>query len=160
METINMFRWSLEVDPQMTREVHALLNRGGAEKCGCDPCRNFIAARDQVFTTEFISLLGALGIDSKREIEVYHNARLPSGLHSYGGWFHAVGKIAAGGECWREVNPRLRVRVPELESLSPQLAVGFQSQCALVREPFRGLSLFQVEFQAEVPWVISAPEAQ
>jgi hypothetical protein len=158
VETINIFRWSLEVDPQTTRAAHALLNRGGAEECGCDPCRNFIAARDQVFTAEFILLLRALGVDPRREVEVYHNARLPSGLHCYGGWFHAVGKIAAGGECWREVKPR--IRIPELESLSPQLAIGFQLECALVREPFRGLSLIQVEFQAEVPWVISAPEPQ
>jgi hypothetical protein len=30
--------------------------------------------------------------------EVYHNARLASGLHDYGGWFHFVGALAMTGD--------------------------------------------------------------
>ena len=39
----------------------------------------------------------------------------------------------------------------EFEVLSPHLSVGFKTGCDLVREPFRGLPLFQLEIQAEVP---------
>jgi hypothetical protein len=158
MATVRFRRWVLEVDPERTREAHSKVRRGRAEECGCEPCRNYIAARGHLFAGESLALLHDMGIDPAREVEAYHNARLASGLHSYGGWFHAIGKIVSGGECWREVAPDMRV--PELESLSTHLAVGFQSQCALVRESFRGLQLFQVEFQAELPWLISAPEPQ
>jgi hypothetical protein len=97
-----------------------------------------------------------LGIDAFRDVEVAHQCRLPSGLHSYGGWFHGVGRITAGGECQREVGPGSYV--PDLEVLSPHLSIGFRTACDLVREPFQGLPLFQLDIQAEVPWVISAPE--
>jgi len=158
VELVAFRRWTLDADPERTRQAHAQLGRGGAEECGCDPCRNFIAAREQLFTDEFGSLLRMIGVDPAREVEVHHNARLPSGLHSYGGWFHAVGRIIAGGECWREVKPG--VLQAEFEPVSGQLAVGLRSDCALVREPFRGLPLFQIEIEAEVPWVLSTAEPQ
>ena len=156
MEAITFFRWSLEVDRARTRAAHAQLTGGGAEECDCDPCKNFVAARNEIVVGELRSLLDSIGVDSSREVEVVHYCRLPSGLHSYGGWFHAVGRITAGRDCWRDAGSG--VRVPDLEVLSAHLSVGFQTNCDLVREPFRGLPLIQLEIQAEVPWIISAPE--
>jgi hypothetical protein len=146
MKMVIFHRWSLEVDRGRTREAHSQLSCGGAEECDCTPCKNFVAVREQILVGEFRFLLDALGIDAFREVEVAHHCRVPSGLHSYGVWFHAVGRITAGAD------------VSEFEVLSPHLSVGFKTGCDLVREPFRGLPLFQLEIQAEVPWVISAPE--
>jgi len=63
---------------------------------------------------------------------------------------------ALGIDFSREVGPESYV--PDLELLSPHLSVGFCSRCDLVREPFRDLPLIQLDLQAELPWVISAPE--
>jgi hypothetical protein len=48
---------------------------------------------DQVFSGDFLAFLDKPGIDPHKDGEVYHNARLASGLHDYAGWFHFVGTL-------------------------------------------------------------------
>jgi hypothetical protein len=50
------------------------------------------------------------------------------------------------------------VRTAAFEPLSPTLSIGFHTDVALIRAPFEGLSLVQLEISAELPWVISAEE--
>jgi hypothetical protein len=45
-----------------------------------------------------------------------------------------------------------------LEETSELFSLGFTSRLALVREPFVGLPLIQLEFAAKVPWVLAEKE--
>ena len=84
--------WILECDVDATRRAYEGLLHGGAEECGCSGCRNFIEQREFVFPAEVLNLFGRLGMNYRRDAEIYHIARMESGSH-YGGWFHFVGNI-------------------------------------------------------------------
>ena len=98
------------------------------------------------------------GVDPTREAEVMHICRLPNGRHSYSGWFHLVGEIVEGGECWREGGSR--TRVPDLETVTESFSMGFSSDRSIADAAFDTLPVVQLEFHAETPWVSSASEPE
>jgi hypothetical protein len=105
------------------------------------------ATREQLLPPKFRDLLGQLGIPFDQETEVYHMCRLESGLHSYGAWYHFVGRVLFG----------------ELEC-SPNVVFGsisifFHSSSALAPEAFARQPIVQLELDAEVPWLSAIPEA-
>ena len=136
-------------DPESTRKAYAAVQKGGPEKCGCEPCFNFVAARDRIYGPDVRALLQKLGVSPNREVEVYHMARLASGKHLYGGWFHFVGSIVSGADAAEKVAEH--IWRPNLEKHSEDFSLGFSSRLELVREPFAGLPLGQLEFTARVP---------
>ena len=85
--------WRYTCDRKATLEAYARVYRGDSNRCTCNGCRNFVAARAEVFAPAFLSLLATLGIDLAKDGEVYQNGRLAPGKHHYGGWFHFVGTL-------------------------------------------------------------------
>ena len=67
MESIDFGRWKLSCDPESTRKAYAVVPMGGPEECGCKPCLNFAAARDQIYGPDVRTLLGKLGVSPDRE---------------------------------------------------------------------------------------------
>ncbi len=149
MKLLEFLGWRIEYDRDATVAAHVSANTraSGPEACGCDPCRNWAVTRDRLFPIELLALLDQLGVPSDGECEVYHNARLESGLHSYGGWYHFVGRVLAGE---RECSPNL---------VFGSFSVFFHSSPALLPETFSGLPVAQLEFAAEMPWLSEVPEA-
>ena len=80
-----------------TGAAYSEMANGGAERCGCAYCRNFILRRASVYPPEFMSLLIQLGIDFKKEGEAFHYAALDDGSQLYGGWFYFVGTLIDAG---------------------------------------------------------------
>ena len=156
MESVHFGRWELSCDPESTRKAYAAVSMGGPEECGCEPCLNFAAARDQIYESNVRALLEKLGVSPNREVEIYHTARLESGRHLYGGWFHFVGSIISGADAAKQVAEN--VWQPDLEKTGEYFSLGFSSRLGLVRKPFAGLSLVQLEFTAKVPWILAAAE--
>jgi hypothetical protein len=156
MEKISFGRWELEVDSEATKQAYNKVPKGGPEECPCEPCKNFIAARERVYPAEVLALFDKLGISFSREAEVYHMARLQSGKHLYGGWFHFVGTILSGADAAKQVAEN--VWRPDLENVTDDFSLGFRSCAELLRKPFEGKPIVQVEFTANVPWIISGPE--
>ena len=99
-----------------------------------------------------------LGIDYQKAAEVYQTHRDDSGLHHYGGWFHFVGEIKSGADAWQQVGKDLNSFSGHLERFTDSFSIGFTSRLALVRKPFQGKPLVQLEFAVQVPWVISDAE--
>ena len=156
MEEISFGRWKLETDPEATREAYAKVPQGGSEECPCEPCKNFIAAREGIYPADVLALFEKLGISFDREVEVYHMARMKSGKHLYGGWFHFVGRIVSGGDAVKQVAEN--VWQPYLENVTEDFSLGFRSCNDLLRKPFEGKPIVQIEFTANVPWLIPGPE--
>jgi hypothetical protein len=146
MEQLELPGWRVLYDTAATRAVHARLPTGGADSCSCDPCRNWVLSRARLVPAELQVLLDRLGIPLDRDAEIYHNARLESGLHSYGGWYHFVGRVLSGE---REASPHVPFG---------QFAVFFHSSPALLPEAFAGQPVVQLEFDAELPWLSEVPE--
>jgi hypothetical protein len=91
--------------------------------------------------------LATLGIDSTKDGEVYHNARLSPGKHHYGGWFHFIGTLDEFGD----FSPA---------ELSAGLTVQLHHKSAPSLQEFKGLPLVQLEFTASsVPWRLNEAEA-
>ncbi len=96
MALVSFRDWVLDADPDATQAAYVRARTGGSEECGCDTCRNFIAARTHVYPAEVVALFSQLGVDPTKEGEAYWTHRSADGLHHYGGWFHFVGSIVSG----------------------------------------------------------------
>ena|SRR5215471_99106 len=157
-ETVQIGRWVLRPDVARTQAAHARLSKSGAAECACTGCVNFDAVRPQLLSGPLGGILEQLGISPPWEVEAYELGRASSALHHYGAWFHFVGTIESGPDAWQAVNDRVDVQTAAFARLSPTLSVGFHTHAALVRPPFEGLPLVQLEISAELPWVIGAEE--
>ena len=147
----------IELRRRVYKSVRCCLS-GKPKKCGCEPCLNLGAARDQIYAADVRALFADLGISSNREAEIYHMARLEPRRHLYGGWFHFVGAIISGADAAKQIGER--IWQPDLERATDDFSLGFSSRLALVRESFAGLPLVQLEFTAQVPWVLTSPEPE
>jgi hypothetical protein len=154
---IELARSRIEYDPHATRQAYARRATGSPEECGCIECRNFAAARHEIYSEQVLKLFAQIGISADREAEIYYGAHLASGLHSYGGWFHFVGRIldGTGNESVANV-PNFGL---EFVRLSEHLQIAVNSHVALVPSAFQDLPLVQLEFLAEAPWILSEPFA-
>ena len=150
--------WTLCLDVAVTRRAYRLIEVGSPELCGCEPCLNFAANRERNFPAEIVDFLDAAGIPIDREAEVFHNARLSSGLHSYGGWFHFVGEIASGPSvCQGRDGQSTVINLHDFESGA---RAGPSTKTALVHEAFGQSQVLQLEFAATIPWIIDADEPE
>jgi hypothetical protein len=138
--------WHIEFDRDATIAAYRQVTIGGPELCNCDYCKNWAQTRSQILPANFQELLGQLGIPSDRECEVYQCAKLETGLHQYGGWYHFVGHVLNGE---REGSANI-----EFGSFS----VYFHSKPALLPQAFAGLPVVQLEFEAKIPWLSNVPE--
>jgi hypothetical protein len=92
--------------------------------------------------------LESVGIDSRKDGEVYHNGEIEPGKHHYGGWFHFVGLLERTGDF-------------SMVELEPGFKVSLCRKHAPELSGLKGLALVQVEFQAEgVPWVLDEASPQ
>lgn len=156
LKSLRFGRWEISCDAEATRAAYASVPIGGPEECGCEPCRNFAEARPQVYPANVLDLFEQLGISPEKEAEIYHMARLSSGRHLYGGWFHFVGSILSGADATKQIGDNLWQ--PDLEAANENFSFGFSSRLELVRKPFTGVPLVQLEFTAKIPWVLPSPE--
>ncbi|RAU82561.1 hypothetical protein [Pontibacter arcticus] len=90
--------WEFYSDKELTEQTYLEMDKSGAESCGCSYCRNFIEQRETVFPEEIKELLGKLGVDYKKEVDVSEFVKLECGLHYYNGWFHFKGDFK-GKDC-------------------------------------------------------------
>ena len=87
-----------------------------------------------------------VGIDPRKDAEVYHNARIAPGRHDYGGWYHFIGTLGEIGES-----------TPV--KLGPLFSVGLCPASAARLPSLEGKQVVQLEFHAEaVPWRLDEPE--
>jgi len=156
--SIEYGRWVINSDADATKNAYAQLTAGSPEECGCEPCLNFAEQRNKIYSAAVLALFASLGIQSNREAEIYHMARLENGQHLYGGWFHLVGSIISGADAAKQIAQN--AWQPDLESESENFSLGFTSRLELVRKPFKGLQLVQVEFAAQIPWILTAKEPE
>jgi hypothetical protein len=156
VQLVELTKWSILSEPELTREVYALIETSGAELCGCESCFNFAIARHLAWSGEALELFECLGIDPLLESAVTRVARVRSGLHVYTGCFHLVGEIAAGPAtpvATRGGEPAL-----SLVPLGGGLSLGFTADRSSAPEAFYGLPVVGLEFRARIPWISNAPE--
>lgn len=149
--TLHYREWTFEVNRDLTQKTYAAVVGSGADTCVCNDCKNYVAYRDHVFPTEITTLLADLGIDYRKEVEVFSYEVLPNGRHHLAGWFHFKGRVLAGPD-YREPLPG-GGHTLNLTSITDNFSIGFAEGSALAHfEDKKGL--VQVEFETTIPWVI------
>ncbi len=145
--------WTFEVDYKRTKEIYDKIEFGSPEVCGCNHCKNFAANRERIYPDEIKDLLSKIGIDYKKESEIYHMARLDNGLHLYGGWFHFKGKIIEGKDC--------KIELPDggwtwdSVNVKDGFSIAFMKGSALSYfDKNEKDDLIQIEFIVNSEWVI------
>lgn len=153
MKTVTYKNWTFEVDYDRNKVVYENIIVVDDERCACANCRNFSANRENLYPQEIKELLTALGIDYKKEIEVYQIAKLENGLHQYVGWFNFKGRIIEGKDGKVEL-PHARWTL-DLEKVEGSFSIAFMKGAAL--HQFSGHEkddLLQIKFMVESEWVI------
>ncbi len=157
LEIIKYKDWKFEVDTDFTRNMYSKFPSGGANQCECRDCKNFAANRNEAYPYEIKELFTKIGIDYNKESEVYHHIRLESGLHFYGGWFHFKGKFINGNDCRIFHSPEAYTF--NMTDITENFRIGF----TLGNSPslFESLDgLIQIEFETNIPWIISEEESE
>lgn len=149
---IHIGRWEIDFAADATRRCFAALPIGSG--CDCAYCRNYLAALNRVFPSEFRSLAGTLGVDLAKPAELAHFGREEAGLIT-SGWFHVVGSVMAGDDAWHWVGT---AATPRFETLAPGFQFGFDRRLSLVPEPFKAGPAVQLEFLTHIPWLLAEPE--
>jgi len=143
--------WIFEVDKALTEKTYNNISGSGADTCGCNDCKNYVAFRDKVFPAEVIELFNDLGIDYRKEVEITYYDTLPNGLHHIGGLFHFKGKVLAGKD--------YRVPLPlgghtfDLTRITENFSIGFAEGNDLTFFEDK-TGLVQIEFDTSIPWII------
>ena len=128
------------------REATAALYRetiatAGADACNCTSCKNFAAQRTAAYPLHFLELLERIGVDSRKELEVFDLDRVAanSTRRLYGGWFAFCGVITQGTDWRPDHNPGAFTYWTTNSFPSARFPDGV---CA-------------IEFLCELPWIIS-----
>ena len=158
MQVIELHKWAIRCEPDLTSEAYALIDTAGAELCGCEECFNFAAARHLLYTPEVLELFDWLGIDPTLEAEVRRDAFLGHGRHGYTACFYLVGEIEKGPAT--TVARHGRRDESALESAGDGICVGFSAACEDAPDAFCGLPVSCLEVSVVAPWISNAPEPQ
>ena len=139
-------QWKFTVNRNETDLAYSKIGLGGADSCACATCRNFAKARMCVFPVEFLAFLEQLGINLRKEVEVYSFSSSVPGFRDTSGWFHFVGSLEATGD------------FPPVD-----YGGGFTAWMCRTGAPrhsiFTNLPAVQLEFRAKlVPWILDEPE--
>ena len=147
MNTMKIGKWEVEFDRDATRAAYAKIENFCVEQCHCVYCKNFEAIRDEVYTEEFKSILKDIGIDARKEAEVYYIRAVNKNRHLYGGWFHFVGRYNYTGT--DRINGH-----NNLIKINDTIEMSLSDHALLVDSAFKSEAVVQLEFKVEVPWVI------
>ncbi|NRF41032.1 hypothetical protein HQN83_20075 [Pedobacter sp. LMG 31643] len=142
--------WTLTVDREVTKATYASVVNGSAEDCKCPECLNYIQGRDKAFPDEIKSLFDMLGVDYRKESEVWRMYKHKDGLHIYSGFFHFKGSFE-GRDCF--VTADGRNGTFSMTDINESFSIGFRivSDLAYFKDYE---NLVQVEFEVKIPWTI------
>ena len=156
MLTVELRKWSVDCEPDLTAEAYALMDTGGAERCGCEECFNFAAVRHLIYPSALLELFDCMGIDPQLEADVEHEACVADGRHGYRARFYLVGAIASGptttvARCGRDL-------ARSLEATGEEISVGFSVAPEDAPDASLGLPTVCMEVAVLAPWISNAPE--
>jgi hypothetical protein len=155
MESIRFRKWELSADPEATQEAYDAIEVGWPEFCGCVHCRNFERARPTVYPRDALELMQLLAITSAREQEVIPVEPLGDQAYFYTGSFSFVGTLVSGPDFWKPApGGGLMNDRDATEFLDEKFRMGFTTHLTRTPKPFSGKPVVQLEFAAEVPWII------
>lgn len=152
-------RWRVQYDPEATRRAYAEIEQGGVDNCECLYCRNFASAREQLFSPSMLELFDMLGIDYRKDAEVWEASKKGARVRFYSGWFHFIGHVEYVGDPLPPVQLHATMMSTKSDhvAMTPHFAISFEPSGELAQEPFLSGPIGTLSFCADVPWVLDEP---
>ena len=145
----------IDADTEKTRGIYRTLPLI-SQSCSCDGCRNFEQAVD-VLPEPVLAFFRTLGIDPKKMTECYVNCQNADGTLFYGGFCHLCGTLIQGESAWGKTSEASsRCDADLMYHIDDHFCVSFGEACDLVEVQFEA-PVLQIEFQADIPWVLDKP---
>ncbi|MEX6690089.1 hypothetical protein QTN47_21450 [Danxiaibacter flavus] len=159
MIQVQFLDWSFLVDKSLTEKIYSSVDKGGADKCNCSMCKNYIARKHNLLELPLIEFFRDAGVDIDKEYEVYHMGKDANGLHLYGTWFDFAGKILEGPNC--KIQTTDEKFTIEHYDLKPSLSVAFLPANLPLDSFFDKVeNVVQVDFIFTIPWTIGDEEPE
>ncbi len=156
METLNIQHWIVKYDRRETLLAYSQIDIGGPEACGCEPCLNFAAARETIYPKDIREIFDHIGIDYRKESEVFHCNKEDNGLHCYGGEFLFVGSVENTDEAYDP--SEVKANVLNFEDNAQNFVWSFSARVAYRQSVFENKPVALFDFAARVPWVLQIQE--
>jgi hypothetical protein len=150
MEQIKVGSWLIEIDVIKTKEFFQKYHLI-TEDCGCDYCSNYVLTCDS-FPKDIMNTFNILGIDPRKEGEIYECIDNEDGIHLYGGFYHIVGRIIDGPDLWKPSEETEEFSSPHHIDHN-HIEIGFSKKLTLVPDNFPK-PVIQFEFEMNVPWLL------
>ena len=148
MNTLHNSKWTIEVDREKTKAYYDAASLI-TESCSCTYCNNWVQNCSSL-PTEILELFDSLGINPTKEGEVFEICRNDNGTHSYGGFFHFVGRIS--------VSERDSQTKPDFVEYGNGFSISFTNDVSLVPKEFP-VPIAQIDIQGDIPWIcLETPE--
>ena len=154
MITISIYPWKICCDNIATLRAYEQIEKSRTDMCDCNYCLNFLKVRDNIYPASVKDFFRQLGIDYRKETEACQVHKIKQGWHYYMGWFHFIGSV----ERLEEGKQPHDSRFTELVKVDENFSWSFSNGNATHHEVFNGQQLGQIDFSANVPWVIDAKE--
>lgn len=151
MVIISFKEWTLTVNREVTQSTYASVTNGSAEDCLCMDCINYSSNRESVFPCEVKLLLEQLGIDYRKESEVWRMFKGDEGLHTYTGIFHYKG-IFDGKDCIVPMGDGKSFTFT-MTPINESFSIGFRVASDLSYFSDEN-GLVQLEYEVKIPWSI------
>lgn len=151
MKKITIGKWNLEVDVEKTKKFYQTYPQI-TEGCNCLYCKNFVVAVAHL-PQPVMDFFEQLGIDPTKEGEVSGYCENDDGTHLYGVFYHIVGRLISGPDCWVKTGTETsHLNTNNLINISG-FSFGFTNGINLLPDGFPKPSL-QLEFEGNVPWIL------
>ena len=157
MRIIELVPWRIACDCEATSRIYGSGFIGKADQCDCEHCLNFAAVRDEVYPAGVRNVFEQMGIDFRKESEIFYVHSIPPGRHLYGGEFKFIGTVQYIDESYRpsEEMPGVLKLVEVTENFS--WAFSDDKVGPYAKIPGYHHRAY-ISFNVIVPWVLEAEE--
>lgn len=151
MKQMKIGNWIVEIDVEGTKAFYHAYHQI-TKGCDCIYCKNYVIATELLPKT-VIDFFRSLGIDPTKEGEVSEYCENEDGSHLYGGFYHVMGQIISGPDCWIKTGEEIsHLETNNLVEISG-FKFGFTYGLSLLPDRFPKPAL-QLEFEGNIPWVL------
>jgi hypothetical protein len=159
MEVLTISRWLIEFDSNLTRDCYSKINIIAAKKCDCIYCRNFYEVLNhrpgEFLPPEVMDLFEKLGIDYRKEANVYFLNKERNGLYCYGGEYYFIGNILNG-----PVSPDNEGDIFGFDNDNQKITWILSRKIGIIKPIFAGKSLVCFSFAVRIPWILATEEPE
>ncbi len=167
MEQLKYRCWEIEYNQEANRRIYGKLEIGAGVSCDCSYCRNFALSREEVYPKEVLGLLSKLGIDYRKDAEVWDVPSDEEGIRIIGGWFHCVGNVLSGQNLdsvqiikpkWYQIfSNEVKIVNDHYENIDDLFSIHLGKNDTPLKTQFQDQPIIQIAFQTKIPWLLDEP---